>query len=125
MYDLKNRNHSYIAHLLSVTIRSCLCGGNDTNCSFLPVLNELEGLCRSGQSSEARSALAFLRADCPQIRYVTSKGEVLPSSAALISEESDMDQQQVCSEIHPFDTRSLFLFYFSFFIISSGVELLN
>ncbi len=62
------------------------------------MLNELDGLCRGRVSSEARAALAFLRAEpkCPQIRYVTSKGAALPPSAAMMSEESDMDQQKVC-----------------------------
>ena len=99
MHDLKNRNHPYIAHLFVCYYMIVFLWWQWSQFfSYFQVLNELEDLCRSRLSSEARSALAFLRAepDCPQIRYVTSKGEVLPSSAALMSEESDMDQQKVC-----------------------------
>jgi len=55
----------------------------------LVVLNELDGLCRSRLSVEAKSALSFLREKNSQIRFVTSKGATLPTMAFTMEENDD------------------------------------
>lgn len=61
---------------------------------MLIVLNELDGLCRSRLSAEAKNALGFLRERNPQIRFVTSKGATLPNMAFTMEENDDQVQQQ-------------------------------
>merc|ERR1712071_325699 len=55
----------------------------------LVVLNELDGLCRSRLSVEAKSALSFLREKNSQIRFVTYKGATLPTMAFTMEDNDD------------------------------------